>query len=84
MIYESIEYAAQFGFTPHKDFELTQQMLAPRDEFIASYKLKFGQDGKPLFIAGPHDNTTEILKQLEQTAGPGNYDYVVMTPPDMF
>ena len=81
MIYESIEYAAQFGFTPDKDFELTQYMLAPRGEFNASYKLKFGQKGKPLFIAGPRDNATEILKQLEKTAGPGNYDYIVMAPP---
>jgi hypothetical protein len=84
MIYESIEYAAQFGFTPHNDFELTQYMLAPHGEFNASYKLKFGRDGKPLFISGPHDNTTAILKQLEKTAGPGNYDYIVMPPPGMF
>jgi hypothetical protein len=83
MIYESIDYAAEFGFVPHKDFELTQYMLAPRGEFNASYKLKFGQDGKPLFIAGPHDNAAAILKQLEKTAGPGNYNYIVMAPPDM-
>src|SRR5438552_6185401 len=57
MIYEGIDYAAKFGFAPQKDFELTQNMLAPRGEFNASYKLKFGQkNGKPLFIAGPHDN----------------------------
>lgn len=85
MIYELIDYAAQFGFEPHKDFELTQNMLAPRGEFMAKYELKFGQkNGKPLFILGPHDNATEILKQLEKTAGPGNYDYMVMAPPDMF
>ncbi len=43
MIYESIEYAAQFGFSPDKDFELTQHMLAPRGDFSALYKLEFGQ-----------------------------------------
>ncbi len=85
MIYESIDYAARFGFTPHKDFELTQYLLAPRGEFQASYKLQFGQKkGKPLFIAGPRDNVPEILKQLEKTAGPGNYDYIVTPPPGMF
>ena len=83
MIYEAIDYAAQFGFAPQKDFELTQSMLAPRGEFNASYKLKFGKGGKPLFIAGPHDNVTAILKQLEKTAGPDNYHYVVMAPPGM-
>jgi hypothetical protein len=84
MIYESIDYAAKFGFTPNKDWELTQNMLAPRDEFKATYKLKFGKKGKPFFIAGPHDNAKEIVKQLEMTAGPGNYDYMIMAPPDMY
>lgn len=67
MIYDSIDYAAQFGFEPQKDFELSQYLLPPRGEFNASYKLKFGKNGKPFFIVGP-----------------GNYDYLVMAPPDMF
>jgi hypothetical protein len=46
--------------------------------------LKFGRDGKPFFIAGPHDNPKLILKQLEQTAGAGNYDYLVMSPDMLF
>lgn len=84
MIYESIDYAARFGFAPQRDFELSQLMLAPRDEYTPSYKLKFGQkNGKPLFIAGPNDNPAAILKQLEQTAGPGNYDFIVMPPPGL-
>jgi hypothetical protein len=84
MIYASIDYAAQFGFTPNKDFDLSQYMLAPRGEFSESYNLKFGKDGKPLFIAGPDDNAAAIVKQLEKTAGPGNYNYMVIAPPDMF
>ena len=75
MIYASIEYAAQFGFQPEKDFALTQYMLAPRGELEESYQLTFGKNGKPFFIAGPHDNVARILKQLEKTAGPGNYNY---------
>ena len=87
MIYEAIDYAAKFGFTPHKDFELAQYLLVPRGEFHAPYTLQFGQKekkGKPLYVAGPRDNVAEILQQLERAAGPGKYDYVVMTPPDMF
>jgi hypothetical protein len=84
MIYDSIDYAAQFGFEPQKDFELSQYMLPPRGEVKSSYKLKFGKDGKPFFIAGPRDNAEAIVRQLEKTAGPGNYDYLVRAPPDMF
>jgi hypothetical protein len=83
MIYASIEYAAQFGFTPEKDYALTQYLLVPRGELEEPYDLKFGRDGKPFFIAGPYDNAKLILKQLEKTAGPGNYDYLVMAP-DVF
>jgi hypothetical protein len=84
MIYESIEYAAQFGFAPNKDFEVSQYMLEPRDAYKATQKLKFGRKGKPFFIAGPHDNPQAILKQLEETAGSGNYDYMIAPPPGMF
>ena len=83
MIYASIEYAAQFGFTPEKDFALTQYLLAPHGELEEPYDLTFGRDGKPFFLAGPYDDPQLILKQLEKTAGPGKYDYLVMSP-DMF
>ncbi len=83
MIYQSIKYAAQFGFTPEKDFALTQNLLAPQGELEEPYDLTFGRDGKPFFIAGPYDDPQRILKQLEKTAGPGKYDYLVMSP-DMF
>jgi hypothetical protein len=77
MIYASIDYAAQFGFTPEKDYALTQYLLAPRGELDEPYDLTFGKNGKPFFVAGPYDNAAHILKQLEKTAGPGNYDYLV-------
>ncbi len=76
MIYQSIDYAAQFGFQPEKDFAYTQFLLAPRGELEEPYQLTFGKDGKPFFIAGPHDNVARILRQLEKTAGPGNYHYL--------
>ena len=74
MIYGAIDYAAKYGFSPQKDFELTQYLLAPRGELAESYKLTFGQDGKPMFVAGPYDDAKAIIKQLEQTAGPGNFN----------
>jgi hypothetical protein len=81
MIYAAIEYAEQFGFQPQSDFALTQNVLAPRGELAETYKLTFGKNGKPFFIAGPYDNVARILKQLEKTAGAGNFDF--MTPADM-
>jgi len=54
-------------------------MLAPRGELEEPYQLTFGKNGKPFFVAGPHDNAARILKQLEKTAGQGNYDYLVLS-----
>ncbi|HZR38794.1 MAG TPA: hypothetical protein VFB12_01670 [Ktedonobacteraceae bacterium] len=78
MIYASIDYAAQFGFQPQKDFALSQYVLAPRGELEEPYDLKFGRDGKPFFISGPRDNAERIVRQLEKTAGPGNFDYLAI------
>ena len=76
MIYQSIDYAHQFGFEPEKDFALYQDVLEPRGELDEPYNITFGRNGKPFFIAGPHDNVPRILRQLEKTAGPGNFDYI--------
>lgn len=76
MIYASIEYAAQFGFEPERDFALSQYMLEPRGELQETYKITFGRNGKPFFIAGPDDNVARIMRQLEKTAGAGNFDFL--------
>ncbi len=80
MIYASIDYAAQFGFEPQADFALSQYLLAPRGELKEPYKITFGQNGKPFFVAGPRDNVQRIIRQLEKTAGPGNFDYLAIAP----
>jgi hypothetical protein len=77
MIYQAIDYAAQFGFEPQKDFALSQYLLLPRGELEEPYDLTFGKDGKPFFVAGPRDNVDRIMRQLEKTAGPGNYHYLL-------
>jgi hypothetical protein len=85
MVYASIEYAGQFGFMPEKDFAQSQYLLAPRGELAEPYQMEFGRNGKPFFIAGPYDNARQILKQLERTAGPGNFDFVAMvSDPGLF
>ena len=82
MIYASIDYAAQFGFEPNKDYALSQHLLLPRGELKEPYHLTFGRNGKPFYIAGPHDNAARILRRLEKNPGPGNFDYVA--PLDVF
>lgn len=51
-------------------------MLAERGELKEPYKITFGRNGKPFFIAGPNDNVARVLRQLEKTAGVGNFDFL--------
>jgi hypothetical protein len=77
LVYGAIEYARQYGFEPHPDFKLASQVLDPPGVHPVKKKLKFGKDGKPLFVAGPHDNVNAIIKKLQRTAGEGNYSVMM-------
>lgn len=77
IIYGAIEYAAQWGFRPHRDYKQAQLILDPPDAHEKSGKVEFGKDGKPLYISGPYDNPDALLRQLNRTAGEGNYDYLM-------
>jgi hypothetical protein len=76
LIYGAIAFAGRFGFLPHRDFGLSQYVLDGPGSFEETTEIEFGRDGKPLFIAGPDDNVPRILRQLESTAGHGQFDYV--------
>jgi hypothetical protein len=78
MIYESIDYAAQFGFEPQSDWAQSQYVLETRGELEEPYELTFGKNGKPFFISGPYDDVKKITSQLEKTAGPGNFDVLIL------
>ena len=77
VIYGAIMFAHQYGFRPHRDFELSQYILDGLDSVGPSADIEFGRDGKPLHIGGPHDDFRRTLRQLEAAAGSGNYDYVL-------
>jgi len=77
LIHGSVEYAAQFGFQPHRDFKHSKSLLDPPDLHPRSGKVKFGKEGKPFFVAGPHDNVAAITRQLSRSAGEGNYHFLM-------
>jgi hypothetical protein len=82
IVYGGIEFAARYGFEPHRDFtaELADQVLDPPETHPRKHKVKFGKKGKPLFVPGPYDDEMRIrsiLDTLERTAGKGKYDYII-------
>jgi hypothetical protein len=79
MIFQAIDYAAQFGFKPQKDYKWSRLILEKRGTLPETYPITFGREGKPFYVSGPYDNPEAVIARLEKTAGPGNYDYVIQT-----
>lgn len=72
-----LEFADEYGFSPHKDFtSITCNMLEEDNDNIELIDIECGCDGKPAYMPTPFDNHTKvnnIIKRLEKTAGPGNF-----------
>jgi hypothetical protein len=77
LIYGSIDFAEEYGFSPNKYFKITEHLLDSSLIDDGIDKIEFGSKGKPLFIAGPHDDIRKIINTLEKNAGSGNYDYIL-------
>lgn len=77
LIYGSIEYAARFGFRPHRDFDLARHILDTPETHPRSGTVEFGKNGKPFYISGPYDNPDPIIRQLIRTAGEGNFNFLI-------
>jgi len=78
-----IEYAAQFGFRPHRDYFEASILLQDADPDAVDVEIPVGgPERKPFFIAGPYDNVDKIMSRLMQQLGPGGYNYLVAVSPD--
>ena len=84
IIFGAIAYAEDLGFKPEKDWALSEFILEEDTEDIELMDIKFGKDGKPLFISGPFDNVAKITTRLEQSVGKGNFDYLMQIGGDGF
>lgn len=80
IVYAGVEFAEEFGFKPHKDFEsVTKYMLEEDTEDIELIEIECGNEGRPVYMQGPFDDDAKarrIIAQLEKNAGPGNYEYI--------
>jgi len=87
IIYAGLEYAQEYGFKPHKDFELAKYIIEEDTEDIELIEIDCGGDeGQPLYIRGPLDSdirAAQIIAQLEKTAGSGNFEYIYSELDDM-
>jgi hypothetical protein len=76
----AVDYAEQLGFAPHEDYPPAHALFGDIDAGSCSTAYAFGRDGKPCYIAGPHDNPArirKILRTLTDRVGEENFHYVL-------
>jgi hypothetical protein len=79
----AVAYAHDIGFAPHPDYQKARILFGDINPNESAEEFEYGFQGKPHFIAGPHDNPARcksILTTLERTCGQGNFHFTMPIP----
>ncbi len=74
LIEDAIAYARSFGLEPHPDYKRASHVLSGIDSTECRTTFTFGQEGKPLYIQGPHDSpefVKRVMDALRKHTGQG-------------
>jgi hypothetical protein len=80
LVESAVAYANYLGLPPHPDYSKARMIFGDIDASLYPEEFEFGKEGKPLFIAGPHDSLAKcrrILASLDDSVGRGNYNFVM-------
>ncbi len=75
LIYGAVAYAEDYGFKPHKDFEVARYILEEDTEDIPLVEFEFGMDGVPTLFGSPDNPRNQERIHLEKTLGVGNFNF---------
>jgi hypothetical protein len=80
LVESAVAYAEFLELPPHADYRVGKLIFGDISAELCPEKFVFGQDGKPFFCAGPHDDMARcqhIIRTLERVCGPGGYHYIM-------
>jgi hypothetical protein len=77
LVFGAVDYARSLGFDPHRDFSLAAPHLGT---WQPPGRIRFGRDGMPYFQQGPYDNPNRVMRTLDRSVGPGNYQFTAVGP----
>ena len=83
LVERAVAYARELGLEPHADYKAASLLFGDIDASACPASFVFGQDGRPLYIAGPNDSPSfqrRVLKQLEKGSGAGGYHSLMSMP----
>jgi len=66
LVHGAVAFAAALGFDPHPDFAAVRGHLGDLNGRCA---ITFGQRGRPLYVAGPHDDPIAVMQTLKAAVG---------------
>ena len=76
----AVQYAARLGFAPHREYKEASRVFGGIEAADCAEEFAYGKDGKPFYTRGPsetEEQALQIVRQLQQRCGEGNYDYLV-------
>jgi hypothetical protein len=85
LILDAVAYARGLGLEPHPDFKYASRLLEGIDASACTTEFRFGNEGKPFFIAGPNDTPArvrQIAAALSRKLNPDEYDFMVPLSPN--
>lgn len=74
-----VAYAKALGIPPHQDYFEARQIFGDVDSSLCERTFEYGREGKPFFVAGPHDGPARclrILQALREHCGEGGYHFI--------
>ena len=71
-------WSQSFGFAPHRDFAVVEQLFGDIDVNASGEPFRFGRDGRPVYMPGPGESPLQIrrnVEQLQKVLGDGGFDF---------
>lgn len=73
LVYCAVDYAQSLGISPHADFHTARHLMDGIDPSLCADEFEFGKDGKPCYIAGPHDSPSVARMLAERVDASGGH-----------
>lgn len=82
VIETAVDYAGSLGFKPNKDIKDALLVMGETHSENNDTEIPVGgEDGQPMFIAGPYDDVEQIMRKLDRKVGEGNYHFLTPIGP---
>jgi len=61
LIEGAILYAKEWGFSPHRDYQVIKGIFNDVDSTTCPVKYEYGKESKPFYIRGQRDNISQNM-----------------------